>query len=160
MLGIDVSKKTLTVTLLDPHSRETRWQTTVSNDQAGIAQLLARPPRDTPRWLEPTGRPRPAAVDTPRAPAPSRIPLVLGLLHAMGSAGQWRELGLPSGDIPIALFSFHIGIERGQRVFVLALLAFSPLVRRLPIPNPSRIAIYVMGCLAAFWMIERSLAIF
>jgi len=91
---------------------------------------------------------------------PWPIALVFGLLHGMGFAGALREIGLPSGEIPMALFSFNIGIESGQLVFVLALLAFSPLVRRLPIPNPSRIAIYVMGCLAAFWMIERSLAIF
>jgi hydrogenase/urease accessory protein HupE len=90
---------------------------------------------------------------------PWPVALVFGLLHGMGFAGALREIGLPSGEIPMALFSFNIGIEIGQLVFVAGLLALTPLVRRLPIPNPNRVAIYVMGSLAAFWMIERSLAI-
>ena len=91
---------------------------------------------------------------------PWPIALLFGLLHGMGFAGALREIGLPGGEIPLALFSFNIGIEMGQLVFVLALVALAPLVRRLPIPDPTRAAIYVMGCLAAYWMIERSLAIF
>lgn len=81
---------------------------------------------------------------------------VFGLLHGMGFAGALREVGLPSGEIPMALFSFNIGIELGQLIFVIGLVALAPLVRRLPIPNPTRAAIYVMGSLAALWMIERS----
>jgi hypothetical protein len=59
----------------------------------------------------------------------------------------------------MALFSFNVGIEMGQLVFVLGLVALAPLVRRLPIPIPTRAAVYVMGSLAALWMIERGLAI-
>ena len=91
---------------------------------------------------------------------PWPMALFFGLLHGMGFAGALREVGLPSGEVPMALFSFNVGIESGQLVFVAGLVALAPLVRRLPIPIPTRAAIYVMGCLSAFWMIERSLAIF
>lgn len=90
---------------------------------------------------------------------PWPIASVFGLLHGMGFAGALREVGLPNGEIPMALFSFNIGIELGQLVFVASLVALTPLVRRLPVPIPTRAAIYVMGSLAAFWMIERGFAI-
>jgi hypothetical protein len=60
----------------------------------------------------------------------------------------------------MALFSFNVGIELGQLVFVIGLVASASLIRRLPFPIPTRPAIYVMGSLAALWMIERSWAIF
>ena len=47
--------------------------------------------------------------------------LLFGLLHGMGFAGALREVGLPQGEIPMALFSFNVGIELGQLVFVLGL---------------------------------------
>jgi hydrogenase/urease accessory protein HupE len=90
---------------------------------------------------------------------PWPMALCFGLLHGMGFAGALREVGLPMGEIPIALFSFNVGIELGQLVFVLALAALFPLVRRLPIPFPQRTAVYVMGSMAAFWMIQRVVAI-
>ena len=37
---------------------------------------------------------------------PWPIALAFGLLHGMGFAGALREVGLPSGEIPMALFSF------------------------------------------------------
>ena len=103
------------------------------------------------------------ARDQPEPTLMRRYPwpmaLGFGLLHGMGFAGALREAGLPSGEVPIALFSFNLGIELGQLVFVIGLVALSPLVGRLPIRIPTRAAIYVMGSLAALWMIERGLAI-
>jgi hydrogenase/urease accessory protein HupE len=89
---------------------------------------------------------------------PWPMSLGFGLLHGMGFAGALREVGLPSGEIPMALFSFNVGIELGQLVFVTAVLAIAPLLRRLPMPMPQRAAVYVMGSFAAFWVLERSLA--
>ena len=75
-------------------------------------------------------------------------------------AGALREVGLPTGEIPVALFSFNVGIELGQLLFVLVLAVVAvPLVRRIPIPLPQRAAVYVMGSLAAFWMFQRVAAI-
>jgi hydrogenase/urease accessory protein HupE len=91
---------------------------------------------------------------------PWPMAMLFGLLHGLGFAGVLREVGLPSGEIPMALFSFNVGIELGQLVFVLGLVASASLVRRLPFPIPARPAIYVMGSLSALWMIERGWAIF
>jgi len=41
-----------------------------------------------------------------------------GLLHGLGFAGALRETGLPSGEIPLALFFFNVGIEVGQLFFI------------------------------------------
>jgi hydrogenase/urease accessory protein HupE len=93
---------------------------------------------------------------------PWPMALVFGLLHGLGFAGALREVGLPDGEIPMALFSFNVGIEVGQLAFVAALLALAPFVRRIPMPGsssialPRRVAIYAMGSLAAFWMFQRS----
>ena len=68
---------------------------------------------------------------------------------------------MPQGEIPMALFSFNVGIELGQLAFVAGLLAAAAVLRRieLPIPLPTRAAVYVMGSLAAFWTIERIAAV-
>jgi hypothetical protein len=91
---------------------------------------------------------------------PWPIALVFGLLHGMGFAGALREVGLPNGEIPMALFSFNVGIELGQLLFVTVLLLLSPVVRRLeirlPQSLPRRTAVYVMGSLSAYWLIARS----
>ncbi len=92
---------------------------------------------------------------------PWPMALLFGLLHGLGFAGALREAGLPDGEIPMALFSFNVGIEVGQLVFVAALLALTPLAKRIPMPIslPRRIAVYGMGSFAAFWVIERGAAL-
>ncbi len=87
---------------------------------------------------------------------PWPMALVFGLLHGMGFAGALREVGLPDGEIPMALFSFNVGIELGQLVFVVALAVLAPLATRLPIALPRRTAVYAMGSLAAFWVFQRA----
>jgi transposase len=56
MLGIDVSKKDLSCALLDPATRRTLWQGSVPNSAAGLQELLARTPQESPWVVEPTGR--------------------------------------------------------------------------------------------------------
>ena len=56
MLGIDVSKKTLVCTLLASEKQTVLWRNEFANPEAGIAQLLAKTPSDTPWVIEPTGR--------------------------------------------------------------------------------------------------------
>ena len=56
MLGIDVSKATLSCTLLDPQTRQKRWHKEVPNTPAGHKQLLRQVPEEAPWVLEPTGR--------------------------------------------------------------------------------------------------------
>ena len=54
-----------------------------------------------------------------------------GLLHGFGFAGALSELGLPRGDIPLALFAFNVGVELGQLAFIAAVLGCLAIVRRV-----------------------------
>lgn len=90
---------------------------------------------------------------------PWPMALLFGLLHGLGFAGALREVGLPEGEIPMALFSFNVGIEVGQLAFVALLLAATSMIERFPVALPRRVVVYAMGSLAAFWMIERGAAL-
>lgn len=56
VLGIDVSKDTLSCTLLQADTRRPRWHKEVKNTAAGWKQLLGHTPQAAPWVLEPTGR--------------------------------------------------------------------------------------------------------
>lgn len=83
-----------------------------------------------------------------------------GLLHGLGFAGALQAAGLPDGEIPLALVSFNLGIEAGQLVFVVAVIALHSAFARVPgtqkLTSPRWIPGYAMGSLAFFWMIERT----
>ena len=89
---------------------------------------------------------------------------LFGLLHGLGFAGALREVGLPEGDIPLALVSFNLGIEVGQLAFVGVVLVALLLLRMIPLRwpmqsfRPIHIPAYFIGSLAAFWCIERGKA--
>jgi hypothetical protein len=71
-----------------------------------------------------------------------------------------RKAGLPAGEIPMALLSFNLGIEAGQVGVVLALLVLRAVARPVTARVPvwvTRVPVYVMGVLAAFWCFERAL---
>ena len=83
-----------------------------------------------------------------------------GLLHGFGFAGALANIGLPRGDIPLALAAFNAGVELGQLafiVFVLGLFALARKVRRVTVleryARPA--APYAIGILASFWFFER-----
>jgi hydrogenase/urease accessory protein HupE len=92
---------------------------------------------------------------------PWAVAFCFGLLHGFGFAGALSEIGLPQRDLPLALFTFNVGVEIGQLIFVAAVLAARALVSRLPLPSPAiryaqPVACYALGTLAAFWFFERS----
>lgn len=85
--------------------------------------------------------------------------LLFGLLHGLGFAGALSEVGLPSGAVPLALAAFNLGIELGQLMFIAAILILGELAGRfvkIPAPAFLRTSAYLIGCLSAFWLIERS----
>jgi hypothetical protein len=58
----------------------------------------------------------------------------------------------------VALLTFNVGVEIGQLMFIVAVLAVRALVTRLvvlPAALVPRIAAYGIGSLAAFWTVER-----
>lgn len=81
-----------------------------------------------------------------------------GLLHGLGFAGALAAVGLPQGEIPLALFAFNVGIELGQLAFVAAVIAVMAATERLQVPWPrwaARIPAYAIGGLAMYWFLER-----
>lgn len=83
-----------------------------------------------------------------------------GLLHGFGFAGALTEIGLPQRDIPLALFTFNVGVEIGQLAFIGVVLVVIALARRMKVtPIFDRYALpaatYTIGALAAFWFIQR-----
>ncbi len=89
------------------------------------------------------------------------VAVSFGLLHGMGFAGALREVGLPAADIPLALFSFNIGIELGQVAFIGLCLSLTMLFVRYaqPVFAIGRwLLVYTIGSLAGFWCIERGLS--
>ncbi|TIP99015.1 MAG: HupE/UreJ family protein [Mesorhizobium sp.] len=90
------------------------------------------------------------------------VAFAFGLLHGFGFAGALVDLGLPRGDVPLALLSFNIGVEIGQLLFIAAILLAVHSIRRIiTIPRRAIVAsAYVIGTVAAFWSIERLDAMF
>ncbi|MEE8524145.1 MAG: HupE/UreJ family protein [Thermoanaerobaculia bacterium] len=90
--------------------------------------------------------------------APWIVASGFGLLHGLGFAGALAEVGLPPGEIPLALFSFNVGIELGQLAFVAVVLLVTAALKALPVRWPRGSAVmpaYGIGSLAVYWFIER-----
>lgn len=93
---------------------------------------------------------------------PWLVAFAFGLLHGFGFAGALADLGLPKGDIPLALLFFNAGVEVGQLLFIAAILAVTALLRRIvAIPRQAPLAAaYAIGIVASFWCFERLDAMF
>ena len=81
-----------------------------------------------------------------------------GLLHGFGFAGALSAVGLPQGDVPLALAGFNAGVEVGQLLFVGAALLVVAVARRVAVRAPVWLRAapaYGIGSLAAFWTIAR-----
>ena len=88
---------------------------------------------------------------------PWLIAFVFGLLHGLGFAGALAEIGLPAGEIPLALLFFNLGVEIGQLMFIAAVLGLRWAMRRLAIAWPvwaEPLPAYAIGTIASFWFIE------
>lgn len=89
---------------------------------------------------------------------PWLVAFCFGLLHGLGFAGALAEVGLPQGDIPLALFSFNVGVELGQLGFIAVVLAIGWSWRQVVGGAPTwtnRTASYAIGATASLWMFER-----
>jgi hypothetical protein len=61
-----------------------------------------------------------------------RITFPFGLIHGFGFAGALREIGLPHGQVPVALVSFNLGVELGQLGVLAVALPLVMTARRAP----------------------------
>lgn len=93
--------------------------------------------------------------------APWLVAFTFGLLHGFGFASALLEVGLPRARLPSALLGFNLGVEIGQLFVVLLFSGLGALGSRsrwLRDRVPQGL-IYAMGALAAYWSIERTLAV-
>jgi hydrogenase/urease accessory protein HupE len=91
---------------------------------------------------------------------PWLVAFSFGLLHGLGFASALAEIGLPQGDIPLALFSFNVGVEAGQLIFIGVVLGVLACAKFISFPSAVErhalsAATYAIGTTAAFWFIER-----
>jgi hydrogenase/urease accessory protein HupE len=96
---------------------------------------------------------------------PWTISFAFGLLHGLGFARALLDVGLPEGDVPLALLAFNLGVEIGQLLFigvVLAAMMLSPTAAPST-SGPARFTpalattatAYVIGGISAYWFVAR-----
>ncbi|MBX3249654.1 MAG: HupE/UreJ family protein [Myxococcales bacterium] len=127
-----------------------------------LAHELARPRVDA--LGSPTGDAKSSAsptVPTLTGRYPALIAAAFGLLHGLGFAGALAEVGLPAGGLVSALFAFNLGVELGQLAFVaLGVLGLLALRGRDTLDRGvTRALAYGLGSVAAFWTLERTVAV-
>jgi hydrogenase/urease accessory protein HupE len=86
------------------------------------------------------------------------VAFAFGLLHGFGFASGLTQMGLPQTEIPLALFSFNVGVELGQLGFVALVLLLEKSFKVLEVRWPRAIELlpaYAVGSLGAFWSIDR-----
>jgi hydrogenase/urease accessory protein HupE len=94
---------------------------------------------------------------------PWMVAFAFGLLHGFGFAGALAEAGIPEPEIPTALLLFNVGVELGQIAFIGAVFLLWRGIRLIPVrwPAPVRaLPVYLIGTLAAYWTVERTLSAF
>jgi hydrogenase/urease accessory protein HupE len=87
------------------------------------------------------------------------VAFAFGLLHGFGFASGLRAMGLPQGELPLALLLFNVGVELGQIAFVLLVILLERAFRVLEIHWPGlveRLPGYAVGTLGAYWTIQRT----
>ena len=96
---------------------------------------------------------------TQRAPYLAAFPF--GLAHGLGFAGALTDIGLPPEHLYSALLSFNLGVEIGQLGVVLAAWLMAKKIALQPWASTAKTALLaVMGCVAAYWSLERTVTIF
>jgi hypothetical protein len=91
---------------------------------------------------------------------PWLVAFSFGLLHGFGFASALTEIGLPQGDIPLALFAFNVGVEAGQLIFIAAVLTVLQCAKLIRLPalvvrHARPVTTYAIGIMAAYWFVER-----
>ena len=94
---------------------------------------------------------RPQTSGRGRTPA---LAFGFGLLHGLGLAGALIEVGLPPHRRPEALVGFNLGVEGGQLLVVVVLIALGTVFGRVGIQS-RRVVAYGFGGAAAYWTTAR-----
>jgi hydrogenase/urease accessory protein HupE len=89
---------------------------------------------------------------------PWLVAFAFGLLHGLGFAGALGEIGLPQGEVALALLMFNVGVEIGQLLFISIVLAVTLTLRRFAGTWPAwlrQVPAYGIGGVSGLWLIER-----
>ncbi len=89
---------------------------------------------------------------------PWLVAFTFGLLHGFGFAGALSQVGLPHNEILLALLMFNVGVELGQLMFVMLMLAIIVALSRLRVQWPAwsqQLPAYAIGSMAGLWFIQR-----
>ena len=94
------------------------------------------------------------------ASLPWAVAFSFGLLHGLGFASALIDIGLPQGDVPLALLTFNVGVEVGQLLFIAGVLGVMQLAKQFRIPDIFEfrlrtVTAYGVGTVAAFLFFER-----
>jgi hypothetical protein len=94
--------------------------------------------------------------DTLARRMPALVSFLFGLVHGLGFAGALKSIGLPQSHLPLALFTFNVGVEIGQLMTVLvAYLAVRVVLAKPWFARARTPALYVVGVVAAYWCWQR-----
>ena len=87
------------------------------------------------------------------------IAFTLGLIHGFGFAGVLADLGLPSGDMALALAGFNLGVESGQLVIVALFIPLAFALRETWFYRRVALGLgsFAVAAVALVWLLERSL---
>lgn len=140
MLGLDVSKDHLVCTLLDPATRQMRWEKTVPNTAAGVGTLLKATPEATSWVLEPTGRyslqvaqQAQAAGRTVLLAPPQKAKAFLASLQSRAKTDRLDSRGLALYALSQPLLPYPVKTEAIERLeqFLTARKGISQAIARL-----------------------------
>ena len=85
-----------------------------------------------------------------------RITFLFGLVHGFGFSNVLREMQLPRTNLALSLFSFNLGVEVGQLIFVVLLFpALDDLMKRGWTALRPAISTAI-ALLATWWFIQRA----
>lgn len=93
---------------------------------------------------------------------PIAVSSAFGLLHGLGFAAVLNEIGLPKAEVITGLIFFNVGVEIGQVIFALAVILLlrgtTLMVGDISLQHGRVAAGYAVGCVAAYWLIDRLVA--
>lgn len=85
-----------------------------------------------------------------------KLTFMFGLVHGFGFSNVLREMQLPRAGLALSLFSFNLGVEIGQIVFVVLLF---PLIEDLIRGGKTWLRPVIstaVGVLAVYWFVQRA----
>lgn len=96
---------------------------------------------------------------------PVLVSFSFGLLHGLGFASALGEIGLAANQVVLSLLFFNVGVELGQLLFIVAVMALVFVAQRmmrlelhqqgLARTRADLLASYLIGIPAAYWLIDR-----